>query len=261
MTSAPLIYVAATRRTGSTMLAELLSAPPHSFVFREPRLPRGRLRLKPETAQTLAETDLDVRRLSAEMNDLAITAAIERFRDVALSRDRPIPVIGVKEIRHEGVDEVSRVFTDMRVIVTTRDPRDIYLSLYHKREELQRRGVPWADPEALAGDLRTEFGRITTLMQRHEHLAVRYEDLVDDPALIETTRRFAGVRIQGTGLLGRTSSVNRERHGHEVGTSRCGLWQNEPDGEGLANALAFRDLVPEYADFQASIPGTGRVED
>ena len=170
-----------------------------------------------------------------------------------MGTDRPLPIVGVKEIRHEGVELVGRTFPDMRVIVTTRDPRDIYLSMYHKREELRTRGVPWAEPQALAEDLRVEFARIRALMERHDHLAVRYEDLVGDPSVVAAVRGFAGIHIEGTGLLGRTSSFNRERHGHEVGTSRLEIWRREPEGEGLENALHFADLVAEYREFQAGL--------
>ena len=41
---------------------------------------------------------------------------------MALEVDCPLPIVGVKEIRQEGVEPVGRDFPDMRVIVTTRDP-------------------------------------------------------------------------------------------------------------------------------------------
>lgn len=234
------------------MLAELLSQPPASFVFREPRLPLGRLRLKPETADVLSATSLDVESLSSEMSALDPEAAIHRFRTVVVESS-PLDVVGVKEIRHEGVETVSRVFPDMRVVATLRDPRDIYLSMYHKRDRLRQRNVSWSDPHALAEDLQTEFAHITDLLGHHEHLVVRYEDLVNDPAVIHDVRTFAGVRIEGNGLLGRSSPFNRQRHGHEVGTSRSGVWTREPEGEGLENARIFQSLVPEYEALHASL--------
>ena len=90
------VYLGSTRRTGSTMLAELLSFPPHSFVFREPRLPKGQLRLKPETPQLLAETGLDVMQLSKEMRALDPEPAVEHFRDTIKTAATTLEVIGVK---------------------------------------------------------------------------------------------------------------------------------------------------------------------
>ena len=91
-------------------------------------------------------------RLSEEMRALDPESVIEHFRDAINTAATPLEVIGVKEIRHEGVSRVSRSFPDMRVIVTMRDPRDIYLLMYHKRHQLRRRSVSWTDPNALADD-------------------------------------------------------------------------------------------------------------
>ena len=147
---------------------------------------------------------------------------------------------------------MSRFFPDMRVIVTIRDPRDIFLSMFHKRDRLEERGKKWHDPATLAADLNAEFPRILDLISRHEHLIIRYEDLVTDHAVLDTVLRFAGIRGDGKSLLGRTSAFNRDKHGEEIRSPRVALWKSEPTGEGMDLAMRFQALVPNYADFHAS---------
>ncbi len=51
--------------------------------------------------------------------------------------------IGVKEIHHAGWQDYPAHFPEIRVILTARDPRDIYVSLYHR----VKRGLgTWTGP-------------------------------------------------------------------------------------------------------------------
>ena len=56
----PLIFIAALRRTGSTVLAEVLTQLPYSFVFVEPELCRNRFRVRRPDAARLATLDVDL---------------------------------------------------------------------------------------------------------------------------------------------------------------------------------------------------------
>jgi hypothetical protein len=248
-TPLPFVYVASIRRTGSTMVAELLSDLPAGYVFREPRLGGGRLRLKPGIGELFAEHGIDVEAVSREMKQLERVEAITRFARFREETADRIGQLGVKEIRHEGWDDVSRAFPDMRVVVTVRDPRDIYLSMYHKRDRLAERGREWTDPEVLARDVNAEFAAIRQLIDRHEHLVIKYEQLCSNPESLDEVRIFAGSNVAGTGLLGRTSPGNRERHGEAIGDSRVGLWEREDDPEARRHMERAHELMAEYGAY------------
>ncbi len=46
----PFIYIAGMRRTGTTLLSELLTSSPYSFIFREPHIGKNTFRVKPDDA-------------------------------------------------------------------------------------------------------------------------------------------------------------------------------------------------------------------
>ena len=55
------IYIAALRRSGSTVLAEALTSLPYSFIFREPPLGRDRINFKESEIVELAEHEIDLK--------------------------------------------------------------------------------------------------------------------------------------------------------------------------------------------------------
>lgn len=245
----PFLYVAAVRRTGSTMMAELLSDPPACFVFREPRLPLGRLLLGKtgDPKATLARCGLDVGSVSRSMAELPPDEAVERFRAFWEESAGRIGQLGVKEIMHEGWERVSRAFPAMKVVITVRDPRDIFLSMWHKRERLERRGRRWMEPEVLAEDVNRESRHLEEIASRHEHRVVRYEEFCRDPGAIDAVRRFAESPARGMGLLGRTSSWNAGAHGTALGTSRIDLWKRESDPQARTLCEKAWRLMAPYA--------------
>jgi hypothetical protein len=231
------------------MMAELLSDPPTCFVFREPRLPLGRfiLRKSGEPKAALAPLGLDLTPVAHRMAESDPDEALRIFRTFWEECEGKVGQLGVKEIMHEGWERVSAAFPDMKVVVTVRDPRDVFLSMWHKRDRLARRGRRWMEPEVLAEDVNRESRHLEAIAARHEHIVVRYEDLCRDPEWIERVRRFTGNEVTGLGLLGRTSSWNADAHGVTLGTSRVGLWQRESDPEARAWSEQARRLMAPYA--------------
>ncbi len=231
------------------MLGELLSAPPAGFIFHEPRIGIGKLRIDPAIAPTFAAFGIDIVAIKKEMRDLEPLAGLTRFKRLVDDLAPHIEQIGVKEITHTGAVDVSKVFPDMRVVVTVRDPRDIYLSLYHRRKELLSRGKLWFETKTLLPYLREQTSEIFGLMERHAHTVVRYEDVCNDPSLLDRVREFVGSPVHGVGLLGtRGDSNDRGKHGKEIDATRVALHSRESDEVARHNAQYIFEEMGDYAE-------------
>ena len=46
--------------------------------------------------------------------------------------------VGVKEIHHDGWRKYIQYFPEMKILLTGRDPRDIYISLFYRVKKWQR---------------------------------------------------------------------------------------------------------------------------
>jgi hypothetical protein len=253
----PFVYLASLRRTGSTMLAQLLSKPPVAFIFREPRLGLGKLRVKETLEPVFMPYGVELMALKAAMRDLPRERAQRKFLDFAEQISPFVEQIGIKEIQHEGAESVSAMFPDMKVVVTVRDPRDIYLSLYHRRKELLTRNRLWFETASLVPYLKREWEAIRGLMDRHDHLVVRYEDLCEDPTTIERIRRFVDSPVEGGGLLGTSRRRDLAKHGGDVATTRVRVYQHERDEVARHNAEFVLSELADYArrfGYEATAP-------
>lgn len=138
----PFIYIASLMRTGSTLISEALTELPHAFIFREPHIGKNTFRYKPDDVERFRQYGFD---LEAFLKYRLVFAFFQRrlrflgYRQdymVRVFKYRLIPQMagtakqfGVKEIDNRGWQNYHRHFPDMKVILTARDPRDIYLSL------------------------------------------------------------------------------------------------------------------------------------
>jgi Sulfotransferase family len=243
----PFVYVASLRRTGSTMLANLLSDPPKAYVFREPRFGLAEIRTPRENAKFFAPHGLDLIGTKRSLRKMERGAALARIAEFVEQCSAHFEQIGIKEITHTGWEDVSRLFPEMRVVVTVRDPRDIYLSLYHRRKELLQRGKLWFETQTLLPYLREQTDAIFGLMARHSHLVARYEDVCADESWIARIREFVASPVTGTGML--RAGADRgdlAKHGTTIDSTRVGLFRRETDEIARHNAMY---LFEELADF------------
>lgn len=255
----PFVYIASLRRTGSTVLAEALTALPHSFIFVEPQFGGNRWSIKPGDTELLAPfgVDLDARReqwLAAGRSPHALDVLRKQIMAPLSGR---IGQFGVKEIRHEGWRAYHRAFPDMRIVLTARDPRDIYISLYHR----QRQGLgTWKGdytPRRVADDLNTQFAFQMEMHAAGPTLRVRYEDFTADAAQIERIKSFIDSPIPPAsvgeigGFLSRAPGRAEEArlHAGSITTQRTGRWREEPDSRLREEAVSILGLMSEYAAF------------
>lgn len=259
----PFIYIAALPRSGSTLLGEMLTDFPRSFILREPRAGEGHFDVKP------AEIEL-LRSVGVDLDDFRRrhTAWWRRRRLPRAIRDRLIPALppemeqlGVKEITHAGWRRYADAFPEMRIIVLGRDPRDVYLSMH----DVRRRGIGrFKDrdltPAAAAALLSAEFERQRAMLARCRAMRVTYERLCTDPDVAAEIRGFVRSPLAESGRAGQFTATTdwrrdeAELHGGSVSSRRIARWRREADTRLVDQAHEVLERMPAYAAFWGYIP-------
>ncbi|MBD3307301.1 sulfotransferase [candidate division KSB3 bacterium] len=257
----PFIYIAALRRTGSTLLSELLSVSPQSFIFREPGVARGNLNVKQPEADELLKYGIDLPLLRQQFLTRSPQDQIAFFKHTLQSGPfASFSQVGIKEIRHSGWERLSQAFPDMRVILTGRDPRDLYLSLHAMalrrqqpgKKPLKLKGVRGAPvtPEHVAQDLLHEFQHQLAMFEQLPCLLIKYETLCTQPDdTIARIKKFIGHEALPSGRSGQYSWYNRQFYGDRITAARVSAWQRETDSELVQAARQTFELMPAYCDF------------
>lgn len=129
----PFIYIASLRRTGSTVLSEALTLFPHSFIFREPGLSRRTFKIKSKDVDLFLAHGVKLKGRQKEIMKKTSKELVVTFKKTLLPELlNVVSQVGVKEIHHEHWENLADAFPNMKVIVTGRDPRDIYISVFKK---------------------------------------------------------------------------------------------------------------------------------
>lgn len=256
----PFVIIAATQRTGSTLLAELLTDLPNAFVFREPRLFRGRLHLKPADVDRLrTSTRVDLTGVVTRGDPSSPAEGASWFRDdVARPLLERVEQVGIKEIRYQpGWPRVLRELRRLgepRVVALGRDPRDIYLSLAHLSRERPIHPAGPLRPGTMAADLEREFAVQREIIEATGALTVRYEDLATDPGVVPAVRDFVESPVSGPGIVGEFKPRNRAVHGSQITDLRVRRWTRETDADLLGDAHEAMRRLGEYCDFWGYSP-------
>lgn len=264
----PFIYVCSLTRTGSTLVSGTLTSLPHTFIFQEPHIGKNIFQLPPGSWEPLREAGFDLARFVSWRNRVAFVQ--RRLRAVGYRQDYMVRVlkeqlaadigpyaaqIGVKEVRHRGWQNYVRHFPDMRVVVTGRDPRDIYLSIHQRWQKgitPKRRQV---DPQLIAAELNAEFAMQRALMAETEHHCIRYEDFCTDETVLERVKQFVQTPAVAHGNVTQFLSHHADRtyeadkHGGQISHKSVGRWRRETDEALAAAAQATFDLMPDYTAF------------
>ncbi len=259
----PFIYIAGLRRSGSTVLSEALTLLPHSFIFREPRVAENRFSVHDSDAKLFLNYGIDLvdfeRRWWSKRKLIPQAFKNELMPQLA----RLTAQIGIKEIRHDRWMRLFRLFPDMKILLTARDPRDIYLSLHDK---VKYGNVKWSGifsaagvfcPEAVADGLNDEFRQQLAMFESADCLKVKYEDFCAPTggAVFEQVKAFVGSAISRVGKIGAFNAANPlrvsefELHGSGITEKRIHRWKAVTDKKLLAEAQRTFDLMPEYCEF------------
>ena len=264
----PFIYIAALRRSGSNLLCEALTLPPHSYILREPGFARGRFAVKPNDAAFFSGRGVDLHevrdRITARSKhaqraserrragaDLFIDDLLPRLKDP----DRgAVAQIGIKEISHQGWTRYLERAADLggiRIILLARDPRDIFLSLVQKARERKASLLDRLAPELVADGLNAQAAFQLQMQQQVPAkcvLRMRYEDFCTDPRMYQRIKDFVESDIPETGMIGGLNPHNARVHGGTITATSVRRWQRESDATLRAAANQVLGLMPAFAE-------------
>jgi len=251
----PFIYLSSLRRTGSKMLSEALSLYPYSYIFREPKIGCGRFKIKPVDVEIFDKYGVDLPRHREKILGADPEAAVRCFRKELLPELlRVFSQIGIKEIHHKYWRNVYKEFPDMKIIMTGRDPRDIYISLYYRQKELKtkdwerRLGGPFT-PQTVVRNLQNDFNYQIEMYHTVSCVKVRYEDFCADLNLLKLIKDFVDSDIPEIGIVGQLSEQNYLIHGNRITDKRVHRWKRETDKRLLFEAQEVFDRFEEYTQF------------
>ncbi|MBD3307306.1 hypothetical protein GF339_12770 [candidate division KSB3 bacterium] len=256
----PFIYIASLRRTGSSLLRFLLTAPTYAIVFGEPRLHRKKVRIGNSDMSLLVPAGVTIRGLKNSVAEHEITGFRSPTESVAYFKKHVVqevlkvfPQVGIKEIRHRHWQDILQAFPNTRVVLTGRDPRDIYLSLYYKKLHIKGKPVfnkrTLITPQVVAEDLLHEFSYQQQLFNNAECLKVCYEELCSDPQILQQIKQFTENETPDIGVVGQFKERDKQLHGAHVTEKSVYRWKTEENQQLAAEAQHVFDLMPEYCAF------------
>lgn len=245
------------------MLSEALTSVPYCFIFREPKLARNRFTVKSSDRQIFLEYGIDLRAFAERSSRqsllgdlLAPDHALDAFKKELVPQLLScVAQIGVKEIHHRRWHAYLSHFPNMRIILTGRDPRDIYISTHYRVKQGKDRFWRGFSPEVLARDLNKDFKYQLEMFRRASCLKVKYEDLCTDASVLEKIKFFVESGLPGVGSIGEFNANNpyrkeeHELHGNRITAPRVRRRDQEPDKGLVTCAQRVFDLMPEYVEF------------
>lgn len=255
----PLIYIAAVRRSGSTLLASLLSQLPKTLVFPEPHFASGGYRIDRRFIDALSAHGLDLLKIKRAWHKGDKTGAFAYFKETTWPLLQSAGMqVGIKEIVNRGWAKYVDLGVPIKFILLGRDPRDIYISLEARlKAEPAKLARAWPGgfhTQALAAYLEQQAAIQSEIASTQETMQVRYEDLCTEAALIEDVRHFAESEIETpeTALFfeqpHRPKGHSRQpehRPAGQVSSDRVARWrrQDQSRQQMLAQLL---ELCPKY---------------
>lgn len=238
------------------MLCEALTQVPHSIVFNEPNVASNNFVIRAAESEILLGQDINLRAFVDRWSRVRRYFLFYGFRTRLIpALHRSFAQIGVKEIFHANWQKVAAAFPDMRIILTARDPRDIYLSL---RGRYRAGTAIWNgefSPIRVADKLNEEFAHQQAMARQHSVLKVRYEDLCMDPQVMQQVLDFVQSDIAKVARLGEFLKSDSKRvaegniHGGEITGRRVARWKDERNSEVADEALQVFRAMPGYCDF------------
>ncbi len=241
-------------RSGTTLLADLLTIPGRSVVISEPEIFKYWSRQTAGRVHKLAQlVGLDV---GAEPPDPeAYGRSYARyFRETLVPKLGTLERWGIKNVDFSGWRPLLQAFPPKRLILCVRDLRDAAISGIDRicRLGIVFRGVPRMRDEAwvLAG-LAYSVQELMA-MSKLPHLVVRYEDLARGSETLQAVADYVGLdRLQEDRLNLKAADLKRaweiEKHQSRISAASVGRFAAEPPGPVRALAERLWRLLPEYS--------------
>ena len=249
-TEYPFVYIGSLMRTGSTVMQECLTKVPFSFIFCEPKFGQKIFKIDPKFLTDLPfNVRLYLKPPSVEMLAKKLMPKLKG----------KIAQVGVKEIKNNGWRDYLKYFSDVRFVLTGRNPRDIYLSVndwvaLRNPHAWKRGGI--LIPELLFSAVNMDFIRQKQMFKAGKAMRVKYEEFCKDPdTILSNVKEFVKSPIPNIGEIGGYTSVNPKRgaeyrrHGKKITSLRINRWKKEPDKQLVLRAEKFANLMSDYCNF------------
>lgn len=238
-------------RTGSTVVQEVLTELPYSYIFHEPQLCRNRFAIKDKFLK-------DVKHF--EIKKMLRPPTMKNFAGKVVPKMKgKIKQIGVKEIENAGWRNYIKHFPDTKIILTGRNPRDIYISIHYwfaRKKSNKWKNGRVLTPKVLFEGLNKDFQMQKIMRLEYKAAKVRYEDLCLYPDItLEGIKKYVNSPIPNLGKVGHFLSNNPKRIGEHqlhkgvITKSRVCRWKRETDKQLVKKANKFYELMGEYCEF------------
>ena len=243
-------------RSGTTMIADLLTVKGRSLVLSEPDL---HVPWHERTVQRLHRIYRDV--------GLAVPATppervpetrayVDWFADNVLPQLEQLDLWGIKMVDFYQWRKLYERFPPRRTVLVTRDLRAVALSsldLIGRSWVAFQGGTRLRDEAWVMAQLAYDMHELAA-MAKLPHLHLRYRDFVSDEACRERLRRFAGLERFGEDRFNldaeddRRAAWEKEKHGGEVSENSRDRYLEEPDGPMKAMAERLWRCLPAFAE-------------
>lgn len=242
-------------RSGTTLVADLLSVKGRSLVVSEPDLhvdwhPRTVARLH----RLFGDSGLVVGAAPPEREHKRLY--VDWFGDEIVPQLEALDLWGMKMVDFQGWRALLDRFPPRRLVLMTRDLRDTAISALHLTGRSlvafpggrQLRDEAWVLAR-LVHDAH-EIARMAAL----PHLHLRYEDVAGGGEARERLRRYAGIPRFGEDRLNLEGEVEQRvawetsKHKGRISTASVGRYAREPDGPARALAERVWRMLPGFAE-------------
>jgi len=169
------VFIAGVARSGSTLVANLMTTPPDRWLIVEPGITRGDMSEQVRIQAERFGIRISGERWRAESN------AEERFEKLLIPHLSRLKSWGVKEVNPAGYDRLLALFNPRKVVLVVRDIGDAAISMLEKQELTPRAGQ---DEEWLAKRLCDSARAVMKLAESwpgERTCVVHYERFVADP--------------------------------------------------------------------------------
>ncbi|GEM_PF-2797819 len=249
-------------RSGTTLLADLLTVKGKSLVISEPDL---HVVWHERTAERLhrlfGDVGLDVTAEPTRRNGKQ--TYIDWFSDNIVPQLERLDLWGVKQVDFYQWEKLFKHFPPRRMVLVSRDLRDVAIS---SLDLIGRSLVAFPGGK----QLRDEAWVLTRLAyDMHElqslakipHMHVRYEDFVAQASIRERFRKYAGIpefgedRFNLEGENPMRANWEKDKHQGKISGAAVGRFASEPEGPTKARAVRlWRVLAPFAQQFGHEMP-------
>jgi hypothetical protein len=242
------VLIVGPARSGSTLLANLLTTPPGRVVLIEPGITRGGM---------LEYVRRDVERygwsIDAETWHRPDESSQERFERLLRPRLRTVERWGVKEVNPAGLPALIELCPPRHVLLSVRDIRACAISMKEKeslqgpiyREALTPKSDEWLRMRLLEGAA-ASVRMLVSPPPRSVVTVARYEDIVSSPEHRAVVERALDWPLDGNpagSLEAQGRAFEIERHGGRVAATSIDRRREESE----PTLIEFADSVVRQA--------------